>query len=64
MYAQNVFPSMHAPWMHTKHIHIACAQLAPFCTYVCKMCAFVHTILAGEQNVISVYACMLLSHYL
>ena len=32
-YTQNVFPSMHAPWTHTKDIHIACAQLAPFCTH-------------------------------
>ena len=33
IYVQNVFPSMHAPWTYTKHIHIACAQLAPFCTH-------------------------------
>ena len=33
IYVQNVFPSIHAPSMHMKHIHIACAQLAPFCTH-------------------------------
>ena len=55
IYVQNVFPSLHAPSVHTKHIHIDLHHFARM-QNVC-IC---HTILTSVQNVISVYAYMLL----
>ena len=55
IYAQNVIPSIHAPWMHTKHIHIETCTIL----HVRKMRAFGHTILTGIYVECDFCACVL-----